>query len=108
MATAYKSLQANPSAATLTDIYTVPSATTAIVANVTVCNRSAVPTSFRIALRKAGASIDDAHYRGKDTEILGNDIFVYNGPINMETTDVLSVYATLATLSFGIDYAEMT
>lgn len=102
MANTYKVLgQTDPSAATLTTNYTVPGATSTIVSTITVCNRSATATTFRIAIRPAGAAIDPKHYLAYDAEILGNEVYTFTIGATMATTDVLSVYATLATLAFS-------
>jgi len=94
--------QSNPSATTLTTAYTVPASTTASVNSIMVCNRSGTGTSFRIAVRPAGASISNEHYLYYDVAIGGNDTFAASLGISLATTDVVSVYATLATLSFNI------
>lgn len=103
MATTLKILgQSNPSASTLTTAYTVPSATTTVISSLVVCNRSTTATSFRIAIRQAGASISDEHYIYYDVAIAGNDTFIATIGATLEATDVVSVYATLATLSFNL------
>ena len=103
MATALKVLgQSNPTAATLTTLYTVPASTSTVVSSIMVCNRSATATSFRIAVRPAGAGISDEHYIYNDLPISGNDTFTATLGITLATTDVVSVYATLATLSFNM------
>lgn len=103
MATELKILgQSNPSAATLTTCYTVPSATTSVVSSLVICNRSATATSFRVAVRLAGASISNEHYIYYDVMIGGNDTFIATIGATLGATDVISVYATLATLSFNL------
>ena len=103
MATTRKVLgQSNPSAATLTTLYTVPASTDAVCSSIVVCNRSATKTTFRVAVRPLGASISDEHYLFYDVEIRGNDTFVATIGITLEATDVVSVYATNATLSFNL------
>src|SRR3990167_4390031 len=102
MAQSYKNLsQTNPSAATLTDSYTVPASTSAVVSSIVVCNRSATATSFRISHALAGAADNNKQYIYYDVSIAGNDTFVFTGGLDMATTDVLRVYSTLATLSFS-------
>lgn len=104
----YKVLgQSNPSAATLTTAYTVPSAKSAVVSSVTVANRSATATSFRLAVRPAGASIADQHYVAYNVPISGNSTVALTLGLTLATTDVVSVYATLATLSFGVYGTEL-
>lgn len=103
MATVIKVLgQSNPSATTLTTLYTVPAATSTVCSSLTICNRSATATSFRVAIRPSGASISDEHYLYYDVTIAGNDTFIATIGITLATTDVVSVYATLATLSFQL------
>lgn len=100
--------QSAPSAATLTTLYTVPASTSAVASSVVVCNRSATATSFRIAVRPAGAGIADQHYIYYDVALGGNDTFVATIGVTLATTDVISVYATLATLSFNLFGQENT
>lgn len=93
--------QSAPSAATLTTLYTVPSSTSTVVSTLTVANRSAVGTAFRIAVRPAGAGISNEHYLYYDIAIQGNDTFTATLGITLATTDVISVYASTGTLSFN-------
>lgn len=103
MATILKVLgQSAPLATTLTDIYTTPALTSAVVSSIVVCNRSTSATSFRVAVRKLGASITDEHYIYYDVAIGGNDTFIATIGITLEATDVVSVYATDANLSFNL------
>jgi len=94
--------QSSPGAASLTDLYTVPALTSTVCSSITVANRSATATSFRIAVRPAGAAIANQMYLYYDVTLAGNDTFVATIGITLATTDVVSVYATLATLSFNL------
>lgn len=105
----YKVLgQSNPLAATLTTLYTVAALTSTIASTITVCNRSATPTTFRIAVRPAGAAIANEHYLAFDVAIGANETLAFTLGITLATTDVVSVYATLATLSFNLFGVEKT
>jgi len=109
MADAYKVLsQTNPVATTLTDSYTVPAATQTVISTITVANRSATATSFRISIAKAGAVDSNEQYLYYDIPIAGNDTFAATLGISLATTDVVRVYATLATLSFNLTGIEIT
>ena len=109
MANTYKTLgQSAPSAATLTTAYTVPSATQTIVSTIVVCNRSGTATSFRIAIRPDGAAISNEHYLAYDVEILGNEVYTFTIGATLDADDVISVYATLATLSFNVFGQEIS
>ena len=100
--------QSNPLAATLTTLYTVPVSTSTVCSTITVCNRSATATTFRIAVRPAGAGISNEHYLYYDIPIAGNDTFAATIGLTLAATDVVSVYATLATCSFNLFGQETT
>lgn len=109
MADAAKVLsQSKPNATTLTDSYTVPGATSAVVSSIVVCNQSATATSFRISLAVAGAGDTAAQYLYYDTPIGGNDTFIATIGIGLATTDVVRVYNALATLSFNVLGVEIS
>ncbi len=109
MASAYKVLgQANPLVTTLTALYTVPGATSTVVSGIIITNRSATPTSFRISIQIAGAADNLKQYIAYDVPIVANDVVDYTTGITLATTDVVMVYATLATLSFSLFGEEIT
>lgn len=109
MANNYKSpVQVVPSANTLTTLYTVPAATQSIFSAINICNLSSTSASVRLAFRPSGAAIDPKHYILFDTIISGNDTFMINQGMSMGATDVLSVYASTASVSFTGFYAEVT
>lgn len=94
--------QVAPGAASQTTLYTVPALTSTVCSSVVVCNRSATATSFRIAVQPGGAGLANQHYLYYDVTIAGNDTFIATIGITLATTDLISVYATLATLSFNL------
>lgn len=99
----YKVLaQSNPGAATLTDAYTCPAVTQTIVSTITVANRSATPTSFRISVAINGAADAVQQYVAYDVVIGANESIALTLGITLDAADVIRVYATLATLSFNI------
>lgn len=106
MATTVINKQSAPSATTLTTLYTCPSATTAVISSIVVCNRSSTATTIRVALRALGAAIVDAHYLYYDLPLAGNDTFVFTGGITMIATDVMSVYTNDATVTFNMFIQE--
>jgi hypothetical protein len=109
MALAYKILgQSNPSATTLTTLYTVPASTSTVISTLVVANRSATATAFRVSVQIAAAADDSKQYLFYDTPISGNDTITATLGISLATTDVVKVYATLATLSFMITGVEVT
>jgi hypothetical protein len=106
---AYKVLaQSAPSATTNTDIYTVGSGKQSVVSTVTVANRSASARTYRIAVRPAGATLANQHYIAYDIVIAANDTTALTLGITLTATDVVTVYASSADLSFGIFGTEIT
>ena len=100
--------QSAPAAATLTGLYTVPGSTEAVISTFTVANRSPVATSFRMSVAPAGAGDDVKQYLYYDVAIPGNDTFAATLGLTLAATDVVRIYATLATLSFSIFGVELT
>jgi hypothetical protein len=95
--------QQNPTATTLTDIYTViKPVRSAILSSISVANRSATPTSFRISVAVNGAVDSLEQYIAYDTPIAANDVMSFNLGITLAQGDVTRVYATLATLTFNV------
>lgn len=92
--------QVNPSATTLTTLYTVPSAKEAVVSSVSVANLTATAATFRLAVRPAGESIANKHYIGYDITVGASDSTIITVGLTLATTDVLSVYASTANVAF--------
>lgn len=108
MATTYKVLgQSNPSATTATTLYTVPSATSTVVSTIVVCNQAASSATYRIAVRPAGASLAAQHYLAYDVSINANDTATLTLGLTLATTDVITVYASTATMSFSAFGSEI-
>lgn len=101
MADAFKILgQSAPVAATLTDLYTVPALTKTTVSTLTVCNRSATATTFRVSVATAGVIDATSQYIYYDQVIDGNSTYGITIGITLATTDKIRVYSTLATVTF--------
>jgi glucose-6-phosphate dehydrogenase assembly protein OpcA len=108
MATTYKVLgQSNPSATTATTLYTVPSSTSTVVSTISICNQAGSTASYRIAVRPAGATLAAQHYLAYDIYIAANDTTALTLGITLATTDVVTVYASSATLSFSAFGSEI-
>ena len=109
MPTVYKVLaQSNPSATTATTLYTVPSSTSTVVSTVTVCNQASTAGSYRIAVRPAGASLAAQHYAAYDVPIAANDTTALTLGITLATTDVVTIYASSANMSFAAFGSEIS
>ena len=107
MATVYKVLgQLNPSATTLTTLYTVPASNSAVSSSIAICNQS-VSTTVRVAIRPGGAAIDPKHYIIYDTNINANDTLFFTIGVTLAANDVVSVYAGTANVSFSLYGSEI-
>jgi hypothetical protein len=108
MATVYKVLgQSAPSGATDTALYTVPSATSTVVSTLSVCNRG-VSTTFRVAVRPAGATLADEHYIVYDNFVNAGDAVFLTLGITLAATDVVTVRAGTADMSFSLFGSELS
>ena len=100
--------QVNPSATTLTTLYTVHSAKEAVVSTISVANLTTSAAIFRIAIRPGGASIANQHYIAYDITLGASDSTLITVGITLATTDVISVYASTANVAFSAFGDEAT
>lgn len=109
MAIEYKVLgQSAPSATTNTDVYTVGSGKQAIVSTITVCNRDSTAATYRIAIRPDGVTLSNQHYLAYDVTVAGNDTTPITLGISLNESDVVTIYASTANLSFGVFGSEIS
>lgn len=94
-------------AATLTDVYTVPGATQAVVSSVTICNRGAA-TTFRLAVAVAGLADTAKQYIYYDVALPANDTFIATVGVTLGAADVIRAYAASANVSANVYGVEIT
>jgi len=108
MASAYKVLgQQAPAATTLTTLYTVPASTSSVCSTLAIANRG-VSTTVRVAVRPAGAAIANQHYIVYDVPVAQYESAFLTLGISLATTDVVSVYAGTADVSFSLFGSEIS
>jgi glucose-6-phosphate dehydrogenase assembly protein OpcA len=109
MPTTYKVLgQSNPSATTATTLYTVPSATEAVVSTIVIANLTATAATFRIAIRPNGATLANSQYIAYDITVGASDSTALTLGITMDATDIITVYASTANLTFTAFGSEIS
>jgi len=109
MTTTYKVLaQNNPSATTQTTLYTCGAASGAVVSTITICNQASSAATYRIAVQPAGASLVAKHYIVYGATVPASDTTTLTLGITLANTDVLSIYASSATLSFNAFGSELS
>lgn len=105
----YKVLgQDAPAATTNEDLYTVPSGKSAVISTLIICNRAATAATFRLAVRPGGATIANQHYIAYDVAIAANDTTCLTLGLTLAATDVVTVYASNANLSFAAYGSEVS
>jgi hypothetical protein len=106
--TNYKVLAQNaPSATSNVDLLTVGSGKQVIISTLVVCNRAATATTFRIAVRPDAAVLANTHYIAYDVPIAANDSTNLTLGLTMDASDVLTVYAGSANLTFAAFGSEI-
>jgi hypothetical protein len=77
------------------------------VSTLTVWNIG-VSTTVRVAVRPAGAGIANQHYIIYETVVNANDTLFFTLGLSLATTDVVSVYAGSANVSFNLYGTQIT
>jgi glucose-6-phosphate dehydrogenase assembly protein OpcA len=109
MPTTYKVLGQQATAATTdTTLYTVPAATSSVISTIVVANRAAVTSTYRIAIRPAGAALADQHYIAYDVTVGAGDSTTLTLGITLAATDVITVRASTVNLTFSAFGSEIT
>lgn len=109
MTVSYKVLgQSSPSATTNTNLYTVGSGKQAIVSTLSIANRNTSAGSYRLAVRPDGATLSSEHYLAYDVAIAGNDTTLITTALALDAGDILTVYGSSASMSFGAYGSEIS
>jgi hypothetical protein len=99
MATVSKALFRGAAAVTSTTLYTVPSATTAVVTNILIANTAATAATFDL-------SLDDVQI-ANDVAISANDCITIDLKQVLATTKTIKGLATATTVNFHISGVEI-
>lgn len=109
MAINYKVLgQVKPLATTATTLYTVPASTETIASTIVICNTGSSSTTYRIAIRPNGAALEAKHYIVYDAPIAQYDSTILTIGLAMDASDVITVYAGTADISFNVFGSEIS
>ncbi len=106
----YKVLgQSAPNANTTANVYTVPASTQAVVSSIVVTNRNNnANVTYRLAVQPAGAALANQHYIAYDSTVTALDTVALSLGLSLGNTDVVSVYAGSANVSFSVFGVEIT
>jgi glucose-6-phosphate dehydrogenase assembly protein OpcA len=108
MPTRYKVLgQVATAATTNTTLYTVPSLKEAVVSTLVAANRAGTSAAIRIAVRPGGATLANQHYIAFDVAVGGGDSTTMTLGLTLAASDIVTVYASNANLSFSLFGSEI-
>ena len=109
MASNYKLLgQVAPSATTTTTLYTVPSATEAVISTISVCNRGSAAGTYRLSIRPTADTLATTHYISYDSAVDANDTVLITAGFAAEAAHIVEVYASSADMTFSAFGMEVT
>ena len=108
MPSSYKVLgQLHPPATTLQTLYTVPSSTQSVASTLSVCNMGTTTATIRVAVQPLGASIANEHYIVYDATLPAKDSLFLTIGIAINTTDIVSAWASTSDISFSLFGSEI-
>jgi hypothetical protein len=109
MATTYKVLgQVNPTATTETSLY-APSAVSAVLSTISICNQAGSSATYRIAIRKTGeASTAAKNWLVYGATVAASDSVFLTIGATLESGSDVRVYASTANLSFQAFGSELS
>lgn len=109
MANVYKILgQSSPSATVETDLYTVPGATSTVCSSISICNRGATQTTFRVSISQGGGVTANKDYLYYDVTLAGNDTFIATIGVTLAASDKIRIYSGNSSLTFQLFGTEIS
>jgi len=94
--------QVYPAATTDTTLYTVPSGKEVVVSALIISNSQGSASTFRIAVRPAGATLANQHYIAFDVQINAGATIALTLGITLAATDVITVRSASTRLGFSL------
>ena len=113
MPTAYKILgQTLPTANTLSNVYVVPTSTSAIVSTITICNQSSANANVDIIIRPVNEALATKHYLLRGVTIPRADTLILSPGLTLNSAVILAAnninYEGSANISFNAFGVELT
>jgi hypothetical protein len=107
MATTYKVLGQLAPASTSGDLYTVPSATEAVVSTINVVNTGTTDSTISIAIRKNGATLATNQYIINGLVLNAKVTLAYTSGLTLDAADVITVISTNNDCAFSAFGSEI-
>lgn len=100
--------QSDPGATSLTDMYTVPGATSAVASTIQICNRTGNNMQIRVSVAVGGAVDSPEQYILYDVQLLRRDFISATIGLTLAAGDVVRVYTDTAGASFSLFGTEVS
>lgn len=110
MATSYKVLgqvQGTAAVGTYADLYTVPTATSAVVSTIAICNQAASPMTYRIAVAST-SSPSTAEFIAYGSTVAANETVFLTIGLTLPAGKKLVISSSANTSSFGAFGSELS
>ena len=115
MPTAYKILgQTLPTANTLSNVYVVPTSTSAIISTISICNQSSANANIDIMIRPINETLANKHYLIKGVTVPRADTMILSPGVTLNASVIVAVNnavvtgETAANVSFNVFGVELT
>ena len=86
----------------------MPANTQTVVSTLVVANRALTDATYRIAIRLNGATLANQHYIAFDVTVGGGDSTNLTLGLTLDPSEVITVFASTANLSFNVFGAEIS
>jgi hypothetical protein len=91
------------------DVYTVPSATSAVVSTIFVCNRGVGSATYSISIRPTAATTEaNEHFIASEVTISGNDTITITAGIALSADNTIKFTTSSSNLSISAFGTEIT
>lgn len=105
----YKVLgQINPTANTITDLYTAPSGANTIISTISVCNQTNVSSNFDIAVVPSGDTLGAKNYINFNTPLPASDTITLTLGLTLAAGDKVRANVRTSTISVNAYGSEIT
>ena len=108
MAITYKILgQINPNANTTTNVYVVPTLTSAVISTLSICNLSSSASRFSLAVRPSAEALANKHYLSFNTTLPANDTIKLTWGITLGSNDIVVANVESSSVSISAFGSEI-
>lgn len=99
--------QALPAANTFVDLYRVPTANSAVVSTLNVCNLTTSNVTFRVAARPNGNTLTSQQYIAYDIALGAQDAIGLTIGMSLAANDIVTVFSFQGNVAFTLFGSEV-